>query len=345
MVANSKIKALAVSLAFAAPLAQAGGIPNILPTPPVYCDRQAPAMRQFMFDAQYSDKLSFVFDPKYINNIGTFDALSLEFAFGSQEFRGASTWGHALTDNLFFKISAEYLAQEPTFFFVSGQDSQWVGQGAVGADIKWWTPWRIGVNSVHASFLYAKARNEMLDKVIMNGAGLTNYRQVNGAQDWGGGVGVTVVPWASGELRLDLLVDSVFYENTFEAKKDSQGFGGAIGFTQWLNPEWSLSGNIVDRQPYYIYDGKISWIACSRRGSHLEVNGTFRYLSGDIPEPKESRWGLGISYSWDGDPYGEPYRYKSPLKKSLSQRVVDYANKPAVRMPEVLVSRDQLLSP
>ena len=99
------------------------------PTRDCALDRSAPAMHgPFQFTLDYSDKSKYTFDPKYINDLGPNDALSLELAFGTKVFRAGSTWGHAIADNVFFKATAEYFAQRPDFNFFSGVDPDWVGQ-------------------------------------------------------------------------------------------------------------------------------------------------------------------------------------------------------------------------
>lgn len=311
--------------------------------PPQDCayDRAAPAMHgPFQLTVDYADKSGWTIDPKYINELGPKDALSLEFAFGSKVFRASSTYGRALTNDVFFKLTAEYFAQKPTFVFLSGNVEQWMGQWDFGGDLRWLVHSQLGVDSFHLGLQYIKAQNKGLPDMGLP-AGRTDVRSLVGGTEVGATFGVRIQPWSTGYIDLDLCYDENNYKRQFQKDDDSIGFGGGAVYHQNIGEKFQFSIGGIDRRPYYDYEISVKWIARHSLGSLLELTTYFQRDGGDVPFGRENRLGLGLFYSWGGDMYSAPVVYHDPLNRGLRQAIVDYTNVPAVRPPQILVTSDE----
>lgn len=310
--------------------------------PPRNCayDRAAPAMHgPFQLTVDYNDRSGWTIDPKYINELGPLDALSLEFAFGSKTFRAASTYGRALSNDVFFKLSAEYFAQKPTFNFISGDVEQWMGQWDFGGDIRYLVHGQLGIDSFHFGLQYIKAQNkELPDMAYVAG---TDIRHLVGGTEVGAALGVRLQPWGTGYFDLDLFYDENNYKRQFQKDDDAIGFGAGGAFHQNIGEKFQFVISGVDRRPYYEYVVGVKWIARHSLGSLLELSTYFSTDGGDVPFGKENRLGVGLFYSWGGDMYGAPVVYHDPLNRGLRQEIVNYTNVPAVRPPQVLVTSDE----
>lgn len=319
---------------------------NFFPVVDCAVDRSAPAMHgPFQFIIDYSDKTGYSFDPKYINDLGPSDALSLEFQFGAKLFRASSTWGHALTDNLFFKFTGEYFAESPSFDFLSGEQETWIGQWDLGADMRYRFYGLRGLDSVHFGIQYIKAHSKSLPDVLFNGGTLTNVRHIEGGEELGASLGFRIQPWSSGYIDLDLYYDQNNYDNEFNPDDSAIGFGGGIAYHQNIGERFQFVLSASDRRPYYEYLIGIKWIASHSSGSLLELGAHFYEDGGDVPYGRESVIGVGLYYSWGGDMYAPPVIYADPLHRGLRQELVDYTNDPAVRPPQILVNLDQTAFP
>jgi hypothetical protein len=311
-------------------------------SPPRNCaiDRSAPAMHgPFQLTVDYNDRSGYTIDPKYINELGPDDALSLEFAFGTKIFRAASTWGHAITDQLFFKLSAEYFAQSPTFDFISGDIIEWEGQWGFGGDVRYRLAGQRGLDSYHIAVQYIKAGSKSLPNLPFVGG--TDVRGIVGGTELGALVGVRIQPWSTGYIDVDLCYDENNYKRSFQANDDAIGFGGAVAYHQNIGERFQFVVSGMDRRPYYEYVVGFKWIARHSVGSLLELGLAFSADGGDVPFGKENRVGLGLFYSWGGDMYSSPVIYNDPLNRGLRQEIVDYTNVPVVRPPQILVTSDE----
>lgn len=301
-------------------------------------DRSAAAMHgPFQFSVEHSDKFGFMFDPKYINDICAFDALSLEFGFGTQIFRASSTWGHALTDALFSKVTVEYFAEDPDFAFNSGTTSQWLGQWGLGADFQYRFFNRTAIHSMHLTLQYINSESTNLS--TFEG----NIRRIAGTDAYGAGFGVRVQPWRSGFFDLDLYYDQQGYslELPTPHNDEANGAGFGIALHQNITDCFVITASGTDRRPFYEYFLRFNWIPRTTAGSVLELACQFTTDGGAGVFGYEERVSLGIFYSWGGDPYSTPRNYRDPLDRGLRQELVDYTNIPVVRPPQIFEMIDQ----
>lgn len=321
-----------------APVASAIGIhPEVIP------DRHEPGMygpAQLTFD--YSDKLGMVIDPKYINNIGPFDAFSLELAFGATVFRAAFSWGHVLAIHHFFKISAEYFAQEPDFSFVSGKDSEWIGQKGLGIEYSYRPDQWKGIYDVHLGVLMNSSECETLSpKPVPAG---TNIRRIAGARNYGATLGVSITPWAGALAIIDVHHDSVKFNTKNNINRTLVGVGASVLIEQTVSDRFRIVLEGSDRQPYYEYTALFSSLIDTAPGTRMEIFCSYKLTGGPaVPEQKENRYALGIHYSWGGNKYSSRSSFFDPLRPNLTDRLVHYTNKPAVRPPQIFAIEDQLV--
>lgn len=322
--------------ATAAPYVSAVGI-----HPPVVPDRHPPGMfgpAQLFVD--YSDELGVFIDPKYINNIGPYDALSLEFGFGAKQFRGAFTWGHILAPQHMVKVSVEYFAQEPTFSFFAEQDTEWVGQKGLGIDYMFLPENLLGIYSFHIGVLYTSAECESLKPLPYMGK--RNLRRIAGARDYGLSFGFSFEPWTGAHWDLEGHHDSVKYFNKNKKQETLVGPGATIAYHQRFGHGIVMTIEGTDREPYYEYIGRLTTLVTTAPGSKIEMYCQYMLDSGPgVPTQKENRYGMGINYSWGGNKYRPRERYDDPLDLDLTDKLVEYANKPAVRPPQVFARVDE----
>lgn len=319
----------------------------LFPTPDCAIDRSAPAMHgPFSMEFFWSDKLEYTVDLKYINDLGPSDALSLEFDIGTKEFRFATTWGHAFTNDLFFKASLDYLAQKTEFNFLSGSDElrPWMGQWAFGADLRYRLANQLGVDSVHIAFEYINAEDlDLVSKPFsMGGPILINHRAIRGVEDISGILGFRAQPWSSGYFDVDLIYDGVSYNRIYSPPNNEFGLGGAIAFHQNLGERFQFVLSGTNRKLYYEYIAGFKYIARHSSGSLLELGLEFSVDGNDDAAfGRENKVGIGIFYSWGGDMYAPPVIYADRLNRGLRQEVLDYTNEPVIRTPQVLVRPDE----
>ena len=319
---------------------------DILQTPIVVPDRFANMYGPLQFTVEYSEQLGFFFDPKYINAIGPNDALSVEFGFGGSVFRGAFSWGHALSEDMFFKVSAEYFAQEHDYEFVSGDDTEWIGQAGFGADLRMKVHGYTGFQGYHLGIQYTTAEHVTLDDVIIPIGGGTNKRAVAGGTDYGATAGVVVSPWRDATFDLDAHYDDVEWKFDFDNDKKISGFGASITYRQLIGGKWMVYARATDRQPYYEYLGGLRYLTDLGPGTRLELGGHYRFSGGEVPEERESRYGLSIFYTWGGNRYTSARPdYRGDVAYDVTRELIDYTNEPAVRPPQVLAMPDETVIP
>ncbi len=307
-------------------------------------DRSVAAMNgPFQFTIEHSDKFQWMFNPKYTNDICAFDALSLDVGFGTQVFRSSATWGHAISDTFFAKVTGEYFAEDPDFEFTSGSIDRWYGQWGVGADFRYRPLTRRGIHSVHFAFQYLNSQSEDLPNLpnpISNGGG-TNIRRVSGTQEMGADLGVRVQPWQTGVFDFDLYYDSMDYARVNEPTNGASGIGFGMAINQNINDCFVVTLSGTDRRPYYEYYARFKWIPTSTIGSLFEIALQFTSDGGAGVFGKEERVALSLFYSWGGDSYATPRNYHDPYYRGLRQDLVEYTAVPVVRPPQIFEQIDQ----
>lgn len=329
---------LALTLQAAAPLVFAA-----VEDPNLVCERHPPGLfGPLQLTVDYSEKLGFFIDPKYINNIGPFDALSLEFGFGKREFRGAFTWGHALSERHFVKTSIEYFAQETNLDFLAGRDAKWVGEKGIGLDYQYNPIDFVGIHSFHLGMNYTSTENETLDAVTLPAAQGINCRRLAGGRVIGFTAGFTFWPWQGGEVSIDLHHDSVKFNKKNIRKESLVGPGATVSFHQLIGDRMHLGIEATDRQPYYEYKINATSIVPSAPGSRIELKCEYRTNGGPgVQLQRDNRYSFGIFYSWGGNTYGPEESYKPSVEPDMTTSLVEYTDKPAVRPPQVIVKIDE----
>lgn len=285
-------------------------------------------------NAEYSDRFGLVVNPIYANIIDPCNALRLEIAFGGSEFRMGATWAHAFNPHQRFKATAEYLSQNSTFEFIAGPATQWNEQHAFGALYQYLflNPW---FESVNISAFHAYATGENLSTISFQHPDQITIddRHIVGSESNGLSTGVTLQPWRNSAVDVNVFYDSIHYRAHDEVAPNRNGIGGGIGLQQILSRrvKFNLAG--THRELFNQLQAGISWLLPTKRGTQLELNLHGAYISGDLPEPKETRIGLMLSYHWNGSCCNNPIIY-GPDDLVLWST-------PAVRMPQTFVVRDE----
>lgn len=309
--------------------------------PLTICDRHDPGHCYgpafLMFD--YSDSLGLIIDPRYVNNIGPWDALSLECAFGAKEFRGALTWGHIITPEHFVKVTLEYFAQEPDFRFFTENDSEWVGQKGVGISYSYRPSDLRGFVDAHVCLESNHAENETLKPIVFNNQ--TNFRRIEGGTNYALTMGITINPWPSAEVVLEAHHDSVKFEAKNTLLPTLVGVGGTVKISQNVSDNFNITVKGSVRQAYYNYQAKLNTLVNTAPGSRMEVFCRYSLSGGQGVALQENRYALGIAYSWGGNQYGAPASFHERVRPSITQELVNWTFLPVVRTPQVIAKSDE----
>ncbi len=351
--------ALMVLGAVACPLIVARA--DIFPTPLVVCDRFANMYGPIHIMGEMSTRFGLVIDPKYTNSIGPYDAMSFEFAFGGAEFRGAISWGHAISEDTFIKATAEYFAEEPDYHFtgiVMGGNAEvthpeWVGQADFGFDFNQKIHWLNGIESYHVTLQYTTAESFLLASAPILPPGNFSHRAIEGDRDYGIIAGLRVSPWMDAAFDLDINYDILERRRNlgnlgmYKDVVSSSGIGGTAAFHQLIDGQWKVDLRVTNRLPYYEYYAGLSYLTLNvAPGSRLEVTAHASLSGGDVPEFHDFRYGLGIDYTLGGSRYASARNdYRSDIGQGLTREVVEYTNIPAVRPPQIQAIAEEVLGP
>lgn len=334
---------------------------DVFPTPPVVCDRFANMYGPIHVMTEMSTRYGLILDPKYTNSIGPYDALSFEFGFGGAEFRGAISWGHAISADTLIKATAEYLAEEPDFHYtgiVNGANAEitkpeWVGQADFGFDFNQKIHWLKGIESYHVTLQYTTAETFILPRDPVLPGGTFSYRGIEGDRDYGIIAGIKITPWIDANFNLDLNYDILerrrnlgnigMYKNIVS----SSNIGGTAEYHQLIDGHWKVDMKVTNRLPYYEYYASLSYLSLNMApGSRLEVTAHASLSGGNVPAFRDFRYGIGFDYTLGGNRYASVRNdYRSDVGQGLTREVVEYTNIPAVRPPQIQATAEEVFGP
>lgn len=279
-------------------------------------------------------------------------ALSLHGELAPKNYRASVTvgWQFDAADRL--KITGEYLIQDITYAFYSGNASRWVEQGAIGADYQHifdaaLTP------TIDLSGYYSHAPDKDLSTVsgsFINAAGDTisyvDYRRVAGSNAGGVAPGIAIHPWMGAQIGANVNYDIVHYNLKNTSGYDSEtGFGGTAYYNQALGEHLNLGMEGAYRKPFNNYQVYLNWNNLQYLGNwELGVFG--EYTRGRNPLPNTWNTGLNVNY------YAEQVNSSPSLKGEVSYKneitnrqelagdFMRWMDNPAVYMPQVLAITD-----
>jgi hypothetical protein len=297
----------------------------------------------FSLTTIYSKTFGLILEGKYTQLLDQTNAISVELDGGKAERRIGATWGHILTPNQRFKITAERLSQKRDFSFDSGSVSTWVYQNALGGSYEYLFSHNL-IKSIDLNAFYSKASSKNLPyKDYMQGGSLfRNYRRIAGATDKSISTGINLSPVKPTLIGLQLNYDNVKYNTRYEKSlSDDSGLGATITLHQLVNKRIQFSLLASDRKPYKDYQGEVDWLVHSVPGNQLQLGLVGERIDGSHGLPNDNRVGLKLSYSWGGDNSAQPATFSDPAPNNDTAGLRDWTATPAVHMQQVLAIKDQ----
>ena len=283
-------------------------------------------------------------------------AFSLSGEAGIKNFRVGGTLGWRIDNNQRLKFSAEYLWQDITYSFFSGDSDQWVNQGAIGADYEYMFNNVAYQPALDISGYLSHAPSKSLGTrtgAFVNPFGVTqtyiNPRRIAGSNAGGVAPGITVTPWKGGRFGLDLNYDDVRYNKNYGRNRDANGFGGTAHLNQMITENVGVGATAAVRQPFNNYAANVSWM-------HIPYYGSWTLsLFGDYTAGKESlpsTYDVGISADYFFEPMQSTakanlkgdYKNEAPLPPVQSDDFLAWTADPGVFLPQVLAVTDQQVS-
>lgn len=298
----------------------------------------------FSLSTIYSKTYGLILQGKYLQLLNPTNAFALELDGGKAERRVGITWGHVLTPNQRFKLSAENLSQRMNFDFDfdSGNVSKWVSQNAIGGTYEYLLSNKFVKDlNLNAYCSKAKSRDLGFKDFIQDGHRWRNFRRIAGATDKSGSLGIDVSPAKSTLIGLQLNYDKVKYNTRYEnSNNDSSGLGATVSLHQLVNQHVQFSLLASDRKPYKDYQAEVDWLLHSAPGTQLQLGLIGERMDGNLGLPNDNRVGLNLSYSWGGDS-NQSATFSDPVPNNDASGLKDWTNTPAVHMSQVLAIKDQ----
>jgi hypothetical protein len=279
-----------------------------------------------------------------LNRYDTFTE-SLGFAVlgeaGPRNFRAGGTLGWMATPHQRLKLSAEYLFQNLTYSFFSGNTNQWVSQAALGlayqADIpctqRYQTQFHMNGFLSHAPSknLSNVTGTYFYNNVVTN---YTNFRRIAGSNAAGISPGINFLPWEGGLVNLDANYDNVRYDTIYTQNQDAKGIGATISLNQLFIHHIDLNALASIRAPFNQFAGDVGWTTNSKLGQWRLSLGS-DYVIGKNTLPSSYSLLLGANYvPSQPSPQGSQ-------AKITAWRFIDWLAKPAIYLPQVLAIPDE----
>lgn len=298
----------------------------------------------------------------FTSTLNDWTAYSVAGEVGLKNFRVGGTLGWKLDGNQRFKVSAEYLWQDITYRFFTGNTDQWVDQGAVGFDYEYtlddccaflgWLRPQFDL-SAYYSHAPSKSLNAKSGFFTKNGLpdSFRNIRRIAGSNAAGGAPGISIQPWRGGKAGVELNYDNVNYDTHFIRNEYAHGFGGTILLSQMITDDIGLSVSGSWRQPFNNYTASLDWINVPYYGQWT-LGLDAAYTTGKYTLP--STWNAGISANYYFDQRCPAYEvsraratnlkgdYKGEaITRPVADDLLPWTAEPAVYMPQVLAIADQ----
>jgi hypothetical protein len=298
----------------------------------------------FSLQAVYSKLFGMTVEGTYTQVLGLKDAALLELDLGGKQRRIAGTWGHALTANQLFKITAENLSQNLDFDFVTGKIRKWMYQNAIGGSYAYLI--KNGLfNDINLNAYYSKANSKNLPSIdYTSGTGVfRDFRRIAGGVDKSASVGVHLLPTPATLIGVTADYDDVSYKmrNDLSAKRDEDGLGATVSLDQLINDHVKFNLLASHRKPYQDYKAEVDWLVNSAPGSSLELGVLGERVIGNLGTRNDTQRGVNFAYTWGGNPTAKPMLYGVPKADTGISGLRDWVSNPAVRMEQVLALKDE----
>ena len=204
---------------------------------------------------------------RFTNRLVENTAYSLAGEAGPRNLRLGATYAWKLSECQRFKASAEYLWQDITYAFYSGNTNEWVNQGAVGLAYQY----DLSANymrpqldiSAYGSHAPSKALGSIEgSSVTSQGVPVvfTDERRIAGSNAAGISPGLAISPWQGSRVSAALNYDKVHYNTKYQVNnEDAVGFGGTVEFSQVLTDQLGLGLSAAIRKPFNFYSANLTF--------------------------------------------------------------------------------------
>ena len=292
------------------------------------------------------------FQAGFTGSIDDSSALNVAAEIGRKNYRVGGSLGYNMAPNRRFKFTAEYLGQDLTYAFFSGNRAEWVSQVAVGGDYQFDLPYRYNPQiDILAYYSHAANKNAEIARgsYVRNGATVNfiDNRHVAGSNAGGISPMLTVQPWHGTRAGLGLNYDYVHYTKIFTPTRLAYGFGGTAVINQVIVKNIELGLMATVRAPYNDYEANLVWSNVPDMGRWaVGINGA--YTVGKYTLPNSYNAGISLNYYFDqrvgaavAPATGKP-DLKGEAAPMPAQRddLLVWTSRPAVHMPQVLDVRD-----
>lgn len=291
---------------------------------------------------------------RFTNRLVEDKAYSLAGEAGPRNIRLGATYAWKLTNCQRFKASAEYLWQNITYAFYSGNSNQWVNQGAVGLAYQL----DLSANymrpqfdiSAYGSHAPSRAAISNVEGSTVTPQGVpvifTDIRRIAGSNAAGISPALAVYPWQGSRVSAALNYDKVHYNTKYQINnEDAVGFGGTVEFSQALTDHLGLGLSAAIRKPFNFYTANFTFARVPFLGAWtIGVFGNYNDGKNTLPDT----YNVGINADYFLDQSRDDVCLPGMKGSSFSsdEMVMDkmlvFAATPAVYMPQVLAVPDNL---
>lgn len=153
--------------------------------------------------------------------------------------------------------------------------------------------------------------------------------------------------WPKSLLTLGGVYDHVRYDTKYDIQDghDAQGFGVHALLQQLLRPDIQLRAESTVSQLFDNYNAGIDWMWGSTQRTVLSSALTSGYTQDHTTERNFWTTGINLNIAWDTPvPKGKVDHPHFAEPQSSAEELINWVQKPAVRMPDVLAIADERIS-
>ncbi len=304
---------------------------NSAPTDPA-----GPLRVGFTSSDEFGDNVAF----KWVNHVTENGAFGFALDFGAKEFLLGGTYGYQLMPTQRFKITAEHLAQNFDFTFLTKKETeQYVGQNLGGLEYEYLLPNPNWLHSIDIGGYVARTENEMFNPIFFNTpSGVrTDILHLEGGQSKGAAAGINLMPWNNALVNADLNYDALTFNTQNQIAKNDRGFGATLGLTQIFTDHFKVNAAASDRAAFSQIQLGADYLLPAKPGRKLELGLNGWHVSGNIPTGSENRITLSLAFSWGGSPDVPAATYNIGYLTNL----INWTDQPAMALPEVFLQQDE----
>lgn len=281
----------------------------------------------------------------FTNNLADNGAFSIGADIGANNYRLGGTIAWQADANQRFKFSAEWLKQDITYPFFSGNTSQWMNQTTVGFNYRYYFEDYYFDPQAGLDLYLLKSPTNILrtesGTYTNTATGLptpfVDVRRIAGATSWGMAPGVSLRLWPGGRVGAQLNYDNNNYHTSYVPSQDAKGLGGTFTAKQALSDSVTLGAVVALLQAYNDYEATVDF-------GNLPFYGTWTlglagsYTIGKNTMPSTTNFGLTVNYMLDN------HGLTSTSAIAAREDFLSWTSHSAAYKPQVLGVRDERVS-